>query len=88
MNIGVIGCLPVSMMPTAPTDQEDCKKEPCEGCKCEVWTSKKKRELKEIHPEYLMLCMPCAIKGMKIFEAEMEKQGETSTVKIVDLGKK
>lgn len=79
-KVAIIGCIPVSMAPTPPADQEDCQKQGCEVCSTAVWVSVKKRTLKKLNPDYIIMCMHCCV-----IAADVMKDGN-GTVEVRNIG--
>ena len=75
----LIGCLPISVVPTPPADYDNPCEGECEECKTPIWLSDKKKAVKAAIPNSLMICMYCAVKHM----AESE---DTSPIKLFNIG--
>ena len=63
-HIVLIAGIPTEDCPDHPDDQVDCIIQKCPKCRCDMWVSKNKRDLRERTPKKLckFMCWPCALK--------------------------
>jgi hypothetical protein len=83
-TMGVIGCFPTSMS-ESPTDQEDVSVGQCQACECDIWVSKKKRDIQALHPLLLMLCLPCSVQAMDIMNEGRGNGNGNGNIDVVDI---
>lgn len=76
----IVGCIPVSRLAQAPTDQSPCIKEKCPLCEKDMWVSEKKRAMRDKSPQNVEIyCFLCLV-------AQFVKQGiNPSDIELADM---